>query len=424
LLLDALFKKDPGGLRYAQMLSGNTPIFSQYGNNIYSYDIVNECVDCIASELSKLQPRHIRRDPATGKLLKPATDTINRLLKKPNKLMNIKDFIEKIIWTLYLNSNAFIYPSYDIVTDARGLKNRAYTGFWPLNPIQVDFLEDVTGELFIKLTFGNGKNTTLPYADIIHLRKKYSINDILGGSISGNVDNTALLSTLRINDAILTGTAASIAISQGIKGILKVNTVLDSDKREAERKSFMDAIAKGDGIVPMDFKGDFVPVTIDAKTIDAETLKFVENKILRWFGVSIPVLDGVYTDAEYSAFYNKTLELAVTALNQGFTMTLFSPTELSHGNEIVFYQNALELTDIKNKLAIMDTLGNRGAFSNNEARQLFGLPPIDGGDEYYTSLNFINVAIADQYQLNRAGIDSKTPESIKKEESKQNGNQT
>jgi HK97 family phage portal protein len=418
LLLDVLFKKDPGGMRYAQLLSGNAPIFSQYGNNIYSYDIVNECVDCIASELSKLQPRHIRRDPATGKLMKPATDNINKLLKKPNKLMNIKDFIEKVIWTLYLNSNVFIYPTYDIVIDARGFKSRYYTGFWPLNPIQVDFLEDETGELFVKMTFNNGRSTTLPYADVIHLRKKYSINDILGGSISGNVDNTALLSTLQINDAILTGTAASIKLSQGIKGILKMNSVLDEGKKEAERKAFIDAVTRGEGIVSMDFKGEFTPVTIDAKTIDAETLKFVENKILRWFGVSIPVLDGVYTDAEYSAFYNKTLELAVTALNQGFTNTLFSQTELSFGNEVVFYQNALELTDINNKLAIMDTLGNRGAFSNNEARQLFGLPPIDGGDEYYTSLNFINVAIADQYQLNRAGIDSKTPEPSKKEEPK------
>lgn len=402
MLLDALFKKDPGGLQYAQMLSGNTPIFSQYGNNIYSYDIVNECVDCIASELSKLQPRHIRRDPATGKLLKPATDTINRLLKKPNKLMNIKDFIEKVIWTLYLNSNAFIYPTYDIVTDARGLKSRVYTGFWPLNPTQVDFLEDGAGELFIKMTFGSGKNTTLPYADVIHLRKKYSINDILGGSISGNVDNTALLSTLRINDAILTGTAASIAISQGIKGILKVNTVLDGDKREAERKSFMDAIAKGDGIVPMDFKGDFVPVNIDAKTIDAETLKFVENKILRWFGVSAAILDGDFAEIQAQSFYEKTLEPIILSLNQAFSNTLFSSTEAAHGNEIVFYYKELMYLSTKSKIELIQIAGDQGLLTINQKLNILGYPPIEGGDVRTISLNHISSEIADEYQMNRS----------------------
>jgi len=410
LLLDVLFKKAPTPVTQATLLSGAAPMFTQYGRNIYASDIVQACVDCIASEMSKLQPRHIRHDPATGKLLKPATDNINKLLgRMPNPLMITRDFIEKIVWTLYLNSNAFIYPTYE-VTISRGVQSRSYTGFWPLNPTLVEWLEDGAGILFVRMTFQGGRQTTLPYADLIHLRKKYSINDVMGGGAAGSADNSALAKVLAINDTILAGTAASITLSQGIRGILKLNTVLDEGGKEAERKAFMAAITSGSGVIPMDFKGTFDPITMDAKTIDADTLKFVENKILRWFGVSLPILDGTYDDTGYAAFYNKTLEPIIIALNQAFTAVLFSPTEQSHGNEIIFYQNALELTDIKNKLAIMDTLGNRGALNNNEARRLFGLEPIDGGDEYYTSLNYINVNIANQYQLARAGIDSTKPD--------------
>ena len=414
MLLDVLFKKSPSPVTQAGFLNGTTPIFSQYGKNIYASDIVQMCIDCIAAEMSKLQPRHVRHDPATGKLIKPATDSINKLFKyMPNPLMTTRDFIEKVIWTLYLNSNAFIYPVYDVVTDARGNTSRNYTAFWPLNPTMVEFLEDGAGYLFIRMTFQGGRQTTLPYEDVIHLRKKFSINDAMGGGQAGTADNTALLKVLAINDTILTGTAASITLSQGVRGILKLNSTLDAELKEAERKAFLSALSSGAGVVAMDFKGDFTPINLEAKTIDSDTLAFVENKILRWFGVSLPILDGTYTDAQYAAFYNKTLEPIIVALNQAFTSVMFTKTEQSFGNTVVFYQNALELTDIQNKLAVVDSLGNRGAMSNNELRALFGMEPIDGGDEYYTSLNYINVNIADKYQLSRAGIDSQTPVTTK-----------
>lgn len=413
MLLDVLFKQAPTGSRVAALLNGQTPLYSQYGQNIYASDIVQTCVDCIASEISKLQPKHIRRDPNTGKLLSPANASINKLLRyMPNPLMTTRDFLEKIIWTLYLNSNAFIYPAYDVVKDARGNESRQYSGFWPLNPTMVEWLEDAAGALFVKMTFQGGKSTTLPYEDLIHLRKKYSINDIMGGGRAGTADNAALLKVLSINDTILTGTATNITLNQGIRGVLRVNTVLDEEKKGAERKAFMESVKRGDGIVVQDFKGEFTPVNLTAAVIDSPTLAFVDSKILRWFGVSLPVLNGAFTDAEYSAFFNKTLEPIINAMNQSFTATLFSPNERSYGNEVVFFHKALELTDVKNKLAVVDSLGDRGAMSNNELRALFGMMPIEGGDTYYTSLNYINAAIADMYQLLRAGAGRQTPDSI------------
>ncbi len=410
MLLDGLFKKGPSQATQASLLNNTVPIFSQYGRNIYASDIVQTCIDCIASEMSKLQPRHIRCDPNTGKLLTPASNMLNNLLKRmPNPLMITRDFIEKTIWTLYLNSNTWIYPEYDVVTNSKGIPSRNYTAIWPLNPMQAEWLEDASGAIFIRMTFKGGKQTTLPYEDLIHLRKKFSVNDVMGGGESGTVDNAALLKVLSINETVLTGTANSITLSQGIRGILKVNTTIDDKMKAAERAAFLKSIADGSGVAIMDFKGDFTPVNFASQTIDSETMKFIDSKILRWFGVSVPILDGTYTDAEYAAFYNKTLEPIIISLNQAFTTVLFSPFEIANGNEVRFYQNALELTDIKNKMLICDTLGNRGAMSNNDLLALFGLPPIENGDVYYTSLNYINVAIADQYQLARAGIQSQKP---------------
>lgn len=402
MLLDGLFKRSPSGTTSMQVFSGSAPIYGQYGQNIFSYDIVNVCISAIADEMSKLSPRHIRRDPETGKLVKPSNDNINRLFKRPNPLMTMKDFIEKTIWTLYLNSNVFIYPTYDILIDSRGNKSRYYTGLWPLNPTQVNFLEDAAGYIFVKFTFSGGKETTLPYSDIIHLRKKYSVNDLMGGSLTGNVDNTALLKVLNVNDTILTGTAASITLSQGIKGILKLNTVVDVEKKDAERAAFVKSIQNGEGVIVQDFKGEFTPVDLSTKTTDSETLKYVENKVFRWFGVSTPILDGDFTEAQYQSFYEKTLEPIILSLNQAFTNIMFSPTEIGHGNEIVFYYKDLLYLSVASKLELIQIAGDQGLLTINQKLDILGYPPIDGGDIRTMSLNYISSEIADVYQMNRS----------------------
>ena len=69
--------------------------------------------------------------------------------------MTTKDFLEKTVWQLFLNYNAFVYPEYEIYT-AAGIQRKRYTGFWPLNPYQVDFEEDPMGRMVVHFYFRNG----------------------------------------------------------------------------------------------------------------------------------------------------------------------------------------------------------------------------------------------------------------------------
>jgi HK97 family phage portal protein len=403
MLLDSLFKGNQSqAMQQARFLNNTVPIFSQYGRNIYASDVVQMCIDCIATECSKLHPEHVRHDQS-GNIVSLKGDNLNRLFKyMPNPLMTTRDLLEKTVWSLFLNYNTFIYPAYEVVTDARGNPSRNYTAIWPLDPIQVEWLIDATETLFVRFTFRNGTHLTLPYSDVIHLRKKYSLNDVMGGGDNGSPDNKALLQTLQISDTILQGTAKAVQLSLGARGVLKLNTTLDDKKQGKEKENFLKQATDGSGILVQDFKGEFTPFQIDPKTVDSATLTFIENKILRWFGVSLPILNGDFTDDQYQAFYNKTLEPIVVAMGQAFTSVLFSTTEQAYNNEIVFYQHKLELMDVKNKLAIVDGLGNRGALTNNQLLALFGLEPYEGGDVRMASLNYINAALMDLYQLARA----------------------
>ncbi|MCM3053677.1 phage portal protein [Caldibacillus thermoamylovorans] len=385
----------------AKMLNGYSPIFTQFGQNVYASDVVQMCVDVIATEISKLRPKHIRTD--NNGMQSVVKSSINRLFKfAPNELMTTSEFLYKVTWLLYTNLNVFIYPMFEIKTDTRGSQYKEYTGFYPLNPTIVTFLQDSTNELFIEMRFASGEKFTLCYSDVIHLRKRFGANDIMGGGINGEPDNKALLKVLQINDTLLQGLEKAVKSSLSIRGIVKINTMLDDPKQQSEREKFEKAIASGkSGIIPMDLKSDYIDLKPDPKLVDKDTLEFLDNKILRYYGVSLPILSGDFNDDQYQAFYEKTLESVVINLGQAFSKTLFTPRELDVGNEIIFYQRDMMYLSTNAKLNLIKTAGEQGLLTDNQKLALLGYPPIEGGDRRTMSLNYIDVSLANAYQMNR-----------------------
>jgi hypothetical protein len=91
------FSKPDKNMQYAKLLNGYSPIFSQFGNDVYASDVVQTCIDIIATECSKLMPKHIRTD--NNGMQTVVNGSLNRLFKfAPNEQMSTKDFIEKTIW--------------------------------------------------------------------------------------------------------------------------------------------------------------------------------------------------------------------------------------------------------------------------------------------------------------------------------------
>lgn len=389
--------------RLAQFLN-NVPVFSQFGDSIYASDVVQNCIDVIATEISKSVPQHIRTDDNDVQT-KPKS-SINRLFRiAPNPLMTTKDFLEKIIWLLYLNYNCFIYPMYDTYKDAQGTWRKNFTGFYPLNPTQVVFEQDPNGKIYAHFYFRNGQDFTIPYDSVVHLRKKFSVNDIMGGGMNGQPDNDALISVLQTNDIVIQGLGKAIKTSLAIRGIIKVNTVLNDDDQDKERVRFEAAMKAGEsGILPLDLKGEYTPITTDPKIVDKETIEFLEGKVLRWFGVSFPILTGDFNDEQYQAFYEKTLEPLIISLGQAFSKTLFSDRELDVGNAVVFYQKNMMYLSTKSKLDILKIAGEQGLLTNDQKLVLLGYPPLGGeeGAKRTQSLNYVDTKLVNDYQMTKA----------------------
>lgn len=401
--LDRFFKKEPKNSRFAPTFDGYTPIYSQFGTNIYASDVVQQALKCIVDEMKKLNPVHVRysnNDPV------PVKSTVQDVLDNPNKLMTTSEFIEKITWLLLMNYNAFVIPTYYTWVDEKtGVERRYYDSLYPINPTQVDFIEDAGGRLFVKFWFWNGETTTIPYDDLIHIKYNYSLSEYMGGNRFGQPDNEALLNTLNLNSTLLNGIAKAMNSSYAVNGIIKYNTLLDDGTVANNVKELEQKLQNSEsGILPLDLKAEFTPFPRDIQLVDEATLKFVDEKILRNWGIPLPILTGDFSKETYEAFYQKTLEPLITAISQAFTKKLFTSREKAFGNRIKFYPKELVFMTIQQKIELVNLLAPTGGIYENEKRTMFGLiplPELEG--KRFMSLNWVDADMASQYQMGKVG---------------------
>lgn len=400
---DKLLKRKPKETKYAPTLDGWAPVYGQFGDNIYMSDVVQQAVGCIVKEMKKLNPTHVRyrnEDPVPIR-----KGGIADVLRQPNPIMTTADFLEKVCWLAELNYNAFIVPVYSTWTgmDANGEKveRRLYEALYPIKPTQVDFIEDASGRLFVQFWFMNGYTTTLPYDDIIHIRYNFSVNDFMGGGYDGQPDHQALLKTLELNKKLLDGVARAMDASYAINGLVKYGTIIGEEATKKAIEDFNRMLQNNaSGFIPVDLKSEVVPFQRNTKIVDSETLKFIDEKILRNFGVPLAILSGDYTKEQYEAFYQSALEHRIIAFSQAFTKALFTKRERAFGNCIEFYPKELIFLSVAQTLEMIKELSPTGALFENEKRVALGLRPLEELEgKRYMSLNWVEADKAAQYQL-------------------------
>lgn len=398
---DRLFRRGPNNPKYAPTLNGFWPVYTQFGTNIYASDVVQQALKCIVDEVKKLNPTHVRyinNDPT------PVKGSIQDVLSNPNQLMTTSEFLEKIAWLLLMNYNAFVIPTYYTwVDDKTGAERRTYESLYPINPSQVDFIEDASGRLFVKFYFWNGYTTTVPYDDVIHIKYNYSINEYMGGNELGQPDHKPLLSTLELNDQLLKGIAKAMNASYAVNGVVKYNTMLDDGRTEAALKELERKLQNNEsGFLPLDIKTDFTPLEHKSEIVNDGTLKFIDEKILRNWGVPLAILTGDYTKEQYEAFYQKSLEPLITVFTQAFTKKMLTSRERAFGNRIEFYTKDLIFMSISQKIEMINLLSPTGSLFENEKRTILGLMPLPELEgKRYMSLNWIDANNADQYQVGK-----------------------
>ena len=389
-------------MQWASGFKNYKPSFTSFGEEIMNDDTVYTLVNRILDEYSKLNPRHIRK--VDERIVKVSDNNINNLLKFPNKIMTKSDFIRTIAYLRETTMNAFIYPTYDLYYNPKtGQTKKVYTGLYPLRPSKVNFYEDSNEDIYVEFIFPNATSSGLIlYDDVIHWRKNYGSNEWLGGDEYGRPNNTALLKHLQLNDKLLQSTFKTVEGSLTINGILKYGTLIDEDKREQARLEFEEKLKTNEsGILALDTGAEYISMPFNGKLIDKDTLEFFKKTIQQHYGVSEAILNADYNTEQKAAFYETVLEAGVLSLGEAFSRVMLTPFERSNGNDIVFYTSRIQMMSTDQKIQIANLLLPVQGTNPNTILSWFGEPPVEGGDQYYRSLNWVAADIANDYQLDK-----------------------
>lgn len=364
-----------------------------FGTNISKSDVVKIAIDRIASQCAKLKPRHIKNE--NDKTVTDKTGKLSFILKhKPNEVMTPYQFIYKVITKLFIDDNSFVYPMFD---------DGELKGLYPLNPIMVEPIVDGGNNYYLRFQFENKETFIIPYENIIHLKRFYHDNDIFGGS-GHKGDQEALLKAININENVLQGVENALRSSMQIKGLLKMNAMLNETDKNKQLTSFNETLResiknKGSSIIPIDLKSEYIPLNVDPKLIDADTLEFLNDKILNYFGVSSPIFSSNYSEDEFNSFYEQTIEPLAIQLSEAFSLGLLTDNEIKRGEQVVFYSERLQYASWNTKVTAIEKLMGLGIMSLNESRALPGLEPVENGDKRLQSLNYVDALKANQYQV-------------------------
>ena len=369
------------------VLTGSPAYFTPFSGNAYESDVFRAAVDAIARHGAKLHGSHIIRT-ADGR--QPGDSNLNYLLgTRPNPYMSAYDALYKLITHFYAYNDSFGYIQ-------RG--DAGIAALYPLDVTGAQFVTDPTDTMYIKFFFQNGKQYILPYSDIIHLRRHFNRNDLLGD------DNSAILPAVRLAQTQSDGIVSGIKQGASLRGILKYNQVLAPEKMKQERDAFTADflnISNNGGVAVTDSMLDFVPLDQKPYTIDDKQLSAVQNKICAYLGISPEIVSGNYTEQQGTAFYESVIEPLAAQMGQEFTAKIFTPIEQQAGNKIIFEGNNLDYASYTTRVSVIQQTAPYGIMTIDECREALNMKPIGGdeGKKRLQTLNVVDATKANNYQL-------------------------
>jgi len=397
-VIDRIFKKQErtSTRTGAKLVNEPTTVFTSYNGDAYANDIYRGAVDAIARNAGKLKGSHVISYADHNKV--DGDCKINRLLQvRPNPYMSAYDFLYKMVTHYYLYNNSFAL----LTRNNRG----NVSGIYPITASHVDFLSDLANNLYCKFYFKSGKQATFSYCDIIHLRRNFNSDELLGD------DNSALYPALELAHTQNEGIISGIKSGANIRGILKFTQIMAPGKLKEEKEAFINdylQISNDGGVVATDQKMEYVPIESKPVILTAEQTKSVQDKVYNYLGITEKIVNSSYNEDEFSAFYESTIEPLAVALSMEFTSKIFNDREQSFGNSIMFESGRLQFTSNKTKVSLIKELMPYGLLTINQALEILNLPGVEDGDRRLQTLNVVSTDIVDKYQLGdkqKAGVD-------------------
>ena len=363
-LFDKLFRPQRERQRadeYFKTLTAYRPVFHDWRGELYESALVRAAIDARARHISKLKVETVGT----------AKPELQRLLKLgPNQFQTWGQFLYRVSTILDVNSTAFIVPIVD--------KDLKATGYFPVLPEKVEIIE-FNGEPWLKYKFTHGQEAAIEMKYCAVLNRFQYRSDFFG------TGNRALDETMDLISIQNQGIKEGAKNSATYRFMARTTNFTTPDDLREERKRFsernLSAEADGGGVLlfPNTYT-DIKQLAGDTYSPDPKQMELIQTNVFDYFGVNEDVLQNkAYGDA-WSAFYEGAIEVFAIQFSDAMTKAIFTENERSRGSELFLTANRLQYLSNADKLNVTAQLTDRGIFSINEAREVFNLPPVEGGD--------------------------------------------
>lgn len=353
------------------LLTTYRPVHYDWYGSIYENGLVRSAIETKARHISKLRVE--LRGSAKPKLK-------NRLKHYPNQWMTWSQFLARCSTILDVTNNLFIVP----VRDERTYET---IGFFPVLPTKVKLVEDKNKTLWVRYQFANGQYGAVKFSECAYLVQHQYKSDFFGE------DNNALEPTMNLISVQEASIKSAVESSNNYKFIASVNNFTDPDDLVLERTRFTEMNLKGennDGVLlfPNTYS-NVREITSKYYTVDTEQMALIKTNVFDYFGISEEIIQGKATTEMMDAYFNAKIEPFAIALAESLSRAIYTDEERSYDNYVFVDANRLQYMSVSEKTAMVQALGDRGALTNNEIREIFNMSPLENGDvamvrgEYY-----------------------------------------
>lgn len=353
-----------------KMLNGYEPVFTTWGGEIYESELVRSAINARAIHISKL------KFDITGSA-KPALQ--NKLTKGPNQYQTWSQFLYRVSTILDVHNTAFLVPIFDQYGEVSGI-------FCPLP--QKTSIVQYEKKPYLRYEFGWGERAAIELENCGILTKFQYKSDFFGES------NHALFPTMDLIHIQNQGIEEGVKSAATYRFYAQVNNFSKAEDLAKERKRFTEENfsreAKGGGLLlfPNTYT-NINQVKSEPYVVKADEMKLIKDNVYQYYMVNEDILTNkAYGDA-WSAFYEGAIEPFAIQFSEVMTKMLFTFREQGSGNAIMLTANRLQYMTNSDKLNVSSQLLDRGVMSINDIREIWNLPPVDGGDvriirgEYY-----------------------------------------
>lgn len=355
-----------------EVINGYVPAFRTWRGEIYESLLVRASVDSIARHASKLA---ITIGGGTK------SELLTRLKKKPNSFQTWSQFLYKTATILNVRNTVFIIPLRD--------KFGATIGIYPLNAESYDLVRDENNVLWVRFHLEKNQRTAERLSDI-GILTRYSLKSDFFGDSNAVLDETMqLISIQRQGIEEYAKNASSYRFMAKLSNFSKAED-LAKERQRFDAENFQGGNGGGLLLFPNTY-ADIKQITSQEFSVDTEQLKLIQHNVYDYFGTNENIIQNKAHGDEFSAFYEGCIEPFAIQLSEVLTFMLFTDRENAHGSEIFFTSNRIQYMNNSDKLAVSRDLADRGVLSINEVRDIWQLPPVEGGDihilrgEYYNT---------------------------------------